>query len=74
MQSSGNDMSPSSGDVMMAFTGNEMVPSVDRLPLLHPMRAKISDFGTMLLDSIGHDWTPDLESVNTPSTGKETNY
>ncbi len=38
------------------------------------MRAKNSDFGTTLLGSTGHDRTPDLGSVNTPSSGKETNY
>ncbi len=38
------------------------------------MGAKISGSDTMLLGSTGHDWTPDLGSVNTLSTGKETNY
>ncbi len=38
MQSSGNDTTPSSGDMITAFTGNEMMPSVDRFALLvmHP--------------------------------------
>ncbi len=37
MQSSGSDTTASSGDEIMAFTGNEMMPIVDRLPFMHPI-------------------------------------